>query len=87
MDRRMQALPDSPSEQALPEPSGWVSLLPKFMLRPLYHPKVFQVLEPCPAYHQASVKAWYLAMYDGPLGRELKEAIAVAVSAANQCPY
>ena len=87
MDRTIQSTRSSSSEPTLPRPSGWLSLLPKFMLGPLYHPKVFQILEPCPAYHQASVHAWYLAMYHGPLRREFKEAIAVAVSAANQCSY
>ena len=57
------------------------------MLTPMYHPKVFQVFERYPTYHRAITNAWYLALHRGPLGRDVKEALAVAVSTVNQCPY
>lgn len=71
----------------LPRPRGVAAWLPQFMLGPLARPKVFQLFKPVPSYYRASVNTWCVGMHAGPLRRDFKEAIAVAVSIANQCPY
>ena len=59
-----------------------------FLGSPLSDPKIFNVLKPCPAYQFAAIDAWRRSMWhDGGLERRTREAIAVAVSAANQCLY
>jgi alkylhydroperoxidase family enzyme len=54
----------------------------------LRDPKIFDVLKPRPAYRFAAIDAWRRAMWHaGGLRRRTREAIAVAVSVANQCHY
>ena len=54
----------------------------------LRDPRIFAVLAPRPAYHQAAFAAWRGAMWhSGGLRRRTREAIAVAVSIANHCVY
>jgi hypothetical protein len=54
----------------------------------LRDPRIFSVLKPCPAYRFAAIDAWRRTMWhEGGLSRRAREAIAVAVSVANQCHY
>ena len=55
---------------------------------PLRDPKIFAVLKPRPIYRFAAIDAWRRMMWrPGGLPRRTREAIAVAVSIANQCLY
>ena len=55
---------------------------------PLRDPKIFAVLKRRPAYQFAAIDAWRRMMWrPGGLPRRTREAIAVAVSIANQCLY
>jgi hypothetical protein len=55
---------------------------------PLQDPQIFAVLKPRPAYRYAAIDAWRRSLWhDGGLSRRTREAIAVAVSVANQCHY
>ena len=59
-----------------------------FFGAPLTNPKIFEALQGCPDYQVAAVDAWRRAMWHtGGLQRRTREAIAVAVSIANQCLY
>lgn len=65
---------------------GW--LIPKSAAGALYDPKIFDVLKPRAAYQFVAMDAWIRMMWrPGGLPRWMREAIAVAVSIANQCVY
>lgn len=67
----------------------WLSNFLAFLVgSPLGNPKIFATLKNCPAYQYAAIDAWRRAMWHtGGLPRRTREAIAVAVSTANQCLY
>lgn len=63
-------------------------ILTPFVGSPLGNPKIFNALRDCSAYQFAAIDAWRRAMWHaGGLQRRTREAIAVAVSTANQCLY
>jgi alkylhydroperoxidase family enzyme len=63
-------------------------LLAQLFGKALRDPKIFDVLKPRPRYRFAAIDAWRSAMWHpGGLTRRTREAIAVAVSLANQCVY
>jgi hypothetical protein len=65
-----------------------VRLLPRWLLTPIWDPKIFHVLQPRPSYRLASLQAWQSTIWQsGVLSRAVREAIAVAVSTANRCLY
>jgi hypothetical protein len=52
------------------------------------HPNVAQTLRSRPPYQASFKKSWLSLMWGGEAGtRRLRESIAVAISAANQCFY
>ncbi len=52
------------------------------------HPSIAQTFRCRPAYQVSFKKTWLSLLWGGdPARRRLREAIAVAVSAANQCLY
>jgi hypothetical protein len=52
------------------------------------HPNVARTFRCRPAYHASFKKSWLSLLWGGePRTRRLRESIAVAVSAANQCLY
>jgi hypothetical protein len=52
------------------------------------HPNIAQTFHCRPAYQIAFTKTWLSLLWGGdPRRRHLRESIAVAVSAANQCVY
>jgi len=52
------------------------------------HPNIAQTLSSRPAYQASFKKTWLALMWGGEARtRRLRESIAVAVSAANQCLY
>jgi hypothetical protein len=52
------------------------------------HPNIAQTFRCRPSYHASFKKAWLSLMWGGEVGRRrLRESIAVAISAANQCFY
>ena len=95
MSINIRNLPDVPVRDDI---SAWYkskfldqSLLGRLLSRfsgPLSDPKIFAVLKPRPAYQFAVIDAWRRMMWrPGGLSRRTREAIAVAVSIANQCLY
>ena len=70
------------------KPSWFGRILAPFFGAPLSDPKIFAVLKNRPDYQFAASDAWRRAMWhQGGLPRRTREAIAVAVSTANQCLY
>ena len=52
------------------------------------HPSIAQTVHCRPAYQTSFKKTWLSLMWGGDAGtRRLRESIAVAISAANQCFY
>jgi hypothetical protein len=52
------------------------------------HPSIAQTFRCRPTYHASFKKTWLSLMWGGEAGtRRLRESIAVAISAANQCFY
>jgi hypothetical protein len=52
------------------------------------HPNIAQTFRCRPTYHASFKKAWLSLMWGGEAEtRRLRESIAVAISAANQCFY
>jgi hypothetical protein len=52
------------------------------------HPSIAETFRCRPTYHDSFKKTWLSLMWGGEAGtRRLRESIAVAVSAANQCFY
>ena len=52
------------------------------------HPSIAQTFRSRPTYQASFKKAWLSLMWGGEAGtRRLRESIAVAISAANQCLY
>jgi hypothetical protein len=52
------------------------------------HPNIAQSFRCRPAYQASFKKTWLSLMWGGEAGtRRLREAVAVAISAANQCFY
>lgn len=52
------------------------------------HPNIAQSLRCRPAYQDSFKKTWLSLMWGGGAGtRRLRESVAVAISAANQCSY
>jgi hypothetical protein len=51
------------------------------------HPSIVATLGGRPAYLAAFKRTWRLLMWGDPQWRRLREAVAVAVSTANQCVY
>ncbi len=52
------------------------------------HPNIAQTFRCRPAYHASFKKTWQSLMWGGEVERRrLRESIAVAISAANQCFY
>jgi hypothetical protein len=52
------------------------------------HPNIAQSLRCRPTYHASFKKTWLSLMWGGEAGsRRLRESVAVAISAANQCFY
>ncbi len=63
-------------------------LIPRWLLTPVWDPKIFRVLQSRPAYLLSSIEAWQSTVWQaGALTKATREAIAVAVSTANQCVY
>lgn len=70
------------------QPTRLGHLFGKSLGKSLRDPKIFAILRPRDAYRYAALDGWRRAMWhDGGLPRRTREAIAVAVSAANQCHY
>ncbi|MEQ1828518.1 MAG: carboxymuconolactone decarboxylase family protein [Pirellula sp.] len=69
--------------------NSWIgNMLTPIIGSPLGNPKIFNALRGCPAYQFAAIDAWRRSMWHaGGLPRRTREAIAVAVSVANQCLY
>lgn len=75
-------------ESASLQPNWIGRLLPRFLLTPIRDPKIIRVLESRPAYRRASVGGWESTLLrPRSLPAATREAIAVAVSIANQCVY
>jgi hypothetical protein len=52
------------------------------------HPNIAETFRCRPTYHASFKKSWLSLMWGGEAGtRRLRESIAVAISAANQCFY
>ena len=52
------------------------------------HPSIAETFRCRPTYHASFKKTWLALMWGGEAGtRHLRESIAVAISAANQCFY
>ena len=52
------------------------------------HPSIAETFRCRPKYHASFKKTWLSLMWGGEAGtRRLRESIAVAISAANQCFY
>ena len=52
------------------------------------NPSIAETFRCRPTYHASFKKAWLSLMWGGEVGtRQLRESIAVAISAANQCFY
>ena len=52
------------------------------------HPSIAETFRCRPSYHASFKKTWLSLMWGGEAGtRQLRESIAVAISAANQCFY
>jgi hypothetical protein len=52
------------------------------------HPSIAETFRCRPTYHASFKKTWLSLMWGGEPGtRQLRESIAVAISAANQCFY
>ncbi len=52
------------------------------------HPNIAETFRCRPTYHASFKKTWLSLMWGGEAGtRRLRESIAVAISAANQCFY
>jgi alkylhydroperoxidase/carboxymuconolactone decarboxylase family protein YurZ len=54
----------------------------------IWDPKIIRVFEPRSAYRSAAIEVWETTLLrPGTLSAATREAIAVAVSIANQCVY
>ena len=51
------------------------------------HPSIIATFRPRPAYLRAFKNTWLSLLWADPRRRRLREAVAVAVSAANRCVY